>query len=122
MEEAEEEEEEEEAEPVQPITDSREISLTMKSLNPLLSCSLCKGYYRDATAIIECAHTCQHTTPHRHGRTHWPYVASSQSSFTDCPACVSFLVKFVRCACPLTWMGPTSTTSPSVRSEVVLFF
>ena len=51
-----------EAEPLAPITDSREITLSMRALNPHLSCGLCKGYYREATVIIECAHTCQQSS------------------------------------------------------------
>ena len=67
-------EEEEEAEPVQPVTDSREITLTMDQLNRHLACRLCGGYYREATTIIECAHTfcrlclqrhIEHTNEHR---------------------------------------------------------
>ena len=52
-------EEEEDDEPllVQPVTDSREITISMDKLNKYLACRLCGGYYRDATTIIECAHT-----------------------------------------------------------------
>ena len=55
---AEEGEEDEDAERA-PITDAREVTVSLRALNPHLMCSLCKGYYREATAIIECAHTCQ---------------------------------------------------------------
>ena len=63
---AQEEEGEGEEEERPPITDGREVVVTLRSLNSHLACSLCKGYYREATAIIECAHTCQRSlhTPH----------------------------------------------------------
>ena len=33
------------------------IRLPLKDLNELLTCNLCKGYYRDAHTILECMHT-----------------------------------------------------------------
>lgn len=32
--------------------------ILLKSINPLITCNLCKGYIVDATAIIDCLHTC----------------------------------------------------------------
>ena len=61
-EEEEEEQEPSELEPVHPVTDSREITLSMRALNRHLTCGLCSGYYREATTIIDCAHTCQTQT------------------------------------------------------------
>jgi len=37
---------------------SRRHRATVSSLNDLITCCLCGGYYVDATAIAECLHTC----------------------------------------------------------------
>ncbi|KAL1465651.1 hypothetical protein WDU94_005203 [Cyamophila willieti] len=34
--------------------------LKVTDLNPFLICVLCKGYYIDATTIVECLHSCKY--------------------------------------------------------------
>lgn len=34
--------------------------LQITNLNPHLICGLCRGYYIDATTIIECLHSCEY--------------------------------------------------------------
>lgn len=33
----------------------------VKDLNDIITCSLCQGYYIEATTINECVHTCKYT-------------------------------------------------------------
>lgn len=40
-----------------PITDAREITFSLLDINPYISCTLCKGYLRDAHTISACFHT-----------------------------------------------------------------
>lgn len=34
--------------------------ILVKDLNPYLTCTLCGGYYVDATALIDCLHVCEY--------------------------------------------------------------
>lgn len=33
--------------------------IRLKSLNPHISCKICRGYLIDATTVTECLHTCK---------------------------------------------------------------
>lgn len=35
----------------------------ISELNSYITCKLCKGYFIDATTIIECLHTCKSSKP-----------------------------------------------------------
>ena len=37
-----------------------EKKVKLKSVNPCITCALCKGYLIDATTITECLHTCKY--------------------------------------------------------------
>lgn len=56
-----EEEEGEEREKMAPegrrIKQARKI--LVRDLNPVLTCSLCGGYFVDATCLVECLHVCK---------------------------------------------------------------
>ena len=44
------------------IADAKmERMIKLKSLNPHISCKICKGYLIDATTVTECLHTCEYT-------------------------------------------------------------
>ena len=47
-----------EEEPFEPVTDGREMTFEVRTLNPYLSCGLCNGYLREAFTITECLHSC----------------------------------------------------------------
>lgn len=34
----------------------------LKTVNPHITCNLCKGYLIDATTIVECLHSCKYTS------------------------------------------------------------
>lgn len=34
--------------------------ISLKSLNPHITCQICKGYLIDATTVAECLHTCEY--------------------------------------------------------------
>lgn len=36
-----------------------ERKIKLKTLNPHISCKICRGYLIDATTVIECLHTCK---------------------------------------------------------------
>lgn len=36
-----------------------EKKIKLKTLNPFISCKICRGYLIDATTIVECLHTCK---------------------------------------------------------------
>lgn len=36
-----------------------ERKIKLKPLNPFITCGICKGYFIDATTIVECLHTCE---------------------------------------------------------------
>lgn len=36
-----------------------ERKIKLKPLNPFITCRICKGYFIDATTIVECLHTCE---------------------------------------------------------------
>lgn len=38
----------------------QDIIIKIKDVNPHIICSLCFGYFIDATAIVECLHTCKY--------------------------------------------------------------
>lgn len=46
-----------------------ERKIKLKPLNPFITCRICKGYFIDATTIVECLHTCE--------------LATEVASFTD---------------------------------------
>lgn len=33
--------------------------LMVKEINPFITCTLCDGYFFDATTLVECLHTCK---------------------------------------------------------------
>lgn len=35
------------------------MKIKLKPLNPFITCRICKGYFIDATTIVECLHTCE---------------------------------------------------------------
>ncbi len=35
--------------------------IRLKSLNPHITCKICRGYLIDATTVTECLHTCMHS-------------------------------------------------------------
>ena len=37
-----------------------EKKMRLKTVNPQITCTLCKGYLIDATTITECLHTCKY--------------------------------------------------------------
>ena len=37
-----------------------EKKIKLKTLNPFISCKICRGYLIDATTIVECLHTCKY--------------------------------------------------------------
>ena len=41
-------------------------AVALADLTPHLVCPLCGGYYIDATAIVECLHTCEYTRSQGH--------------------------------------------------------
>jgi hypothetical protein len=40
------------------VPDKGFIDVTVRDLNPYLTCKLCNGYFRDAHTTTECLHTC----------------------------------------------------------------
>jgi len=60
----------------EPIQDGRNITFKTRILNPYFLCSLCMGYFRDATTIIECLHTFCKSCIYKYFREH-----------LDCPQC-----------------------------------
>lgn len=36
----------------------------LSSVNPYITCNLCKGYLIDATTIVECLHSCEYRIPY----------------------------------------------------------
>lgn len=42
-----------------------ERKIKLKPLNPFITCRICKGYFIDATTIVECLHTCEKTREFR---------------------------------------------------------
>lgn len=41
------------------ISIKMERKIKLKPLNPFITCRICKGYFIDATTIVECLHTCK---------------------------------------------------------------
>lgn len=41
------------------ISEIMERKIKLKPLNPFITCRICKGYFIDATTIVECLHTCE---------------------------------------------------------------
>lgn len=41
-----------------------EKKIKLKTLNPFISCKICRGYLIDATTIVECLHTCKYQFSH----------------------------------------------------------
>ena len=41
------------------MINTMERKIKLKSLNPHISCKICKGYLIDATTVTECLHTCK---------------------------------------------------------------
>lgn len=54
--------------PIPPVSISEKIAdiephkkpkVSLKTVNPQITCNLCKGYLIDATTIVECLHSCK---------------------------------------------------------------
>lgn len=58
---------------------SRKIKIT--EINQQLTCVLCKGYFIDATTIVECLHTCKQTN-------NGDLAASTVFLFAVCRSCI----------------------------------
>lgn len=45
---------------VSPSAHKKPPKILLKSINPHITCNLCKGYLVDATTIVECLHSCKY--------------------------------------------------------------
>ncbi|CAK9296676.1 unnamed protein product [Gordionus sp. m RMFG-2023] len=67
--------------------DEKPIQIPIKSLNEHLICSLCDGYFVDATAIIECLHTFCKSCIVKYFLTEKEKRSMSSSTDVSCPVC-----------------------------------
>lgn len=43
-----------------PVSPYKPSKIHLSSVNPYITCNLCKGYLIDATTIVECLHSCKY--------------------------------------------------------------
>lgn len=74
------------------MINTMERKIKLKSLNPHISCKICKGYLIDATTVTECLHTCK-SPDSRSPHVPHPLLLLLLSPALLSPVCKSCLIK-----------------------------
>ena len=83
-----------------------QVVIKIRDLNPHVVCSLCAGYFVDATTITECLHTCRHLLKKLTLFYTWNYyMAESASGQDEANPCSNLIPKRARLILPV-WAFP----------------
>lgn len=86
----------------------------LKDINSLLTCSICNGYFIDATTINACFHTCKYSSVIIFTHTHEPFL-------TNRHALCSNSLQIVHCQHTRTEWGRMSSLPGAIEQEQTIF-